>query len=302
MGTTVEVIAYADDATTRVAVDDAFAQFERLQRAFDPFDEASELSHVNASAADAPVEVSPEVFDVVARGLDYCARSQGCFSIALGPLARLWAISAERDRLPTDDDVEDARRRSGFRDVRLDSSDRTISFDTPGMALDLGGLVKGYATDLAREALVRGGVERAYVSAGESSVAVVDQRGGAPYRIGVRHPSDDQRLAGALSVSNGAVSTSGTYERGYVVEGRRFSHLLDPRSFAPVEQTIAATVVCDSGERAEVASKLLLFLGCERGIEACDALCWTVEGATFEPDGAGVRVQYSSGLQIEIFG
>ncbi len=302
MGTTVEVIAYADDAAARGAVDDAFAQFERLQHAFDPFDDTSELSRVNASAAVAPVEVSPEVFDVVARGLDYCAGSQGCFSIALGPLARLWATSAELDRLPTDDEVEAARRRSGFRDVRLDPSDRTIAFATAGMALDLGGLVKGYATDLAREALVRGGVERAYVSAGESSIAVVDRQGGAPFLIGLRHLSDEQRLAGALTVSNGAVSTSGSYERGYTVEDRRFSHLLDPRSFSPVEETVAATVVCDSGERAEVASKLLLFLGCERGIGACDALGWTVEGATLEPEGAGVRVQYSSGLQIEIFG
>lgn len=303
MGTTVEIVAYADESTAGAAVGAAFDEFERLERAFNPFDPASELARVNRSAAAGPVEVSEEVFGVVARGLEYCERSEGCFSIALGPVARLWVACAEEDRLPTEPELDTARASADYREVRLDPAARTVSFGRPGMALDLGGLVKGYAVDLAREALGRNGVERAYVSAGESSIAAFERPGDAPWRVGVRHPADVRRLAAVVSLSSQSISTSGTYERGSTIRGRWFSHMIDPRTGLPVEEAASATAVCASGEWAEVASKLLLLRGCERGIEACDALGWSVEGATVRPGGdTGVYVEYSSGLQIEVLG
>ena len=187
--------------------------------------------------------------------------------------------------------------------MRLDPQARTIAFDEPGMGLDLGGFVKGYATDLAATELRRGGVTRAFVSAGESSVACFSDSA-EPWRVALRHPSGDEQILGVLSVADRALSTSGTGERGFLVAGRRVSHLVDPRTGEPLEGVISATALTDSAERAEVVSKMLVFLGCERAVVACDANGWDVEGFTAiaGEHASGVRYEYTSDFPVEIYG
>jgi thiamine biosynthesis lipoprotein len=148
--------------------------------------------------------------------------------------------------------------------------------------LDLGGLVKGFAVDEAKKILQSGGVSRALINAGNSSLSVFASGEGNPHCIGLRHPSREQRLAGTLLLANGSLSTSGTYERRWRFRGRNVSHLIDPRTGIPSSQMSSATALCESALLAEVASKVLLFHGCRSGIALCDANGWTVEGAVLE--------------------
>jgi thiamine biosynthesis lipoprotein len=304
MGTCVEIVARACKAApAESAVERAFREFERLERAFSRFDPRSELSRVNREADRGPVAVADETFAVVERALAYSASSGGCFSIALAPLVRLWSACEAENRAPGDREVAEALARSDYRDVRLDAAARTIAFSRPRMGLDLGGFVKGYAVDLAVAALREGGVAGAFVSAGESSVAGFSDDA-SPWRVGVRHPSDGDELLGVITLAGRALSTSGTGERGFEVAGRRVSHLVDPRTGEPLEGSRAATAVTDSAERAEVASKMLVFLGCERAVAACDANGWDVEGfgAVADERTGRVRYEYSSDFPVEIVG
>ena len=304
MGTCVEIVAHAPAASpAEAALDLAFAEFERLERVFSVFDPRSELSRVNREAAERPATVSEETFAVVARALEYAASSGGCFSIALAPIVRIWSACEAENRAPAASEIAEALARSDYREVRLDATSLTIAFERPGMGLDLGGFVKGYAADLAAAALRRGGVERAFVSAGESSV-VGFSADATPWRVGLRHPSGGEQLLGVLSLADRALSSSGTGERGFEVAGRRISHLVDPRTGAPLEGVLSATAVTDSAERAEVASKMLVFTGCERGVARCDENGWDVEGllAVADERTGRVRYEYSSDFPVEIYG
>lgn len=303
MGTEVEIIVDAPEPTASVAVEEAFRAIERIERRFSRFDESSDIARVNRDAGSMPVKVSREVAEVVSRGLVYSRVSRDCFSIALAPLSALWRRAADESRLPGDREIAAARELADWRGVRVDRVGCSIAFARPGMALDLGGLVKGYAVDAAREALLGCGVERALVSAGESSIWAFERPSDSPWAIGVRHPGSDASLVGTLRISNQALSTSGTSARGFEIDGVRFSHLVDPRTGRPFSAEKSATAVCNSAMLAEVASKILLLEGCERGIRTCDENGWEIEGATCscESSGPGVWTRHSHGLDLDVW-
>lgn len=305
MGTVVEITVWADDGLGLEAVDRAFAEFERLEKLYSRFDPESELSRINREAARRPVTVSDEIFDAIERALGYATHARGCFSISLGPIADVWRAAAERQSAPDERELRDAVARSDYRRVCLDRPTRSVTFCVEGMSLDLGGFAKGVAVDRAVALLKQSGVARAVVNAGESSIAVFgatpsDQDAGAT--IGARHPRQPERLAAAIRLRAGALSTSGTTERGVLVDGRWFSHVFDPRSGMPVDGASSATAVAGSAELAEVASKILLLLGCEAGIAACDEAGWAVEGLCLRADehSAGVFVEHSGELEVEL--
>lgn len=303
MGTTIEIVAYAEERVAAHALELAFAEFERIERTFTLHDPGSELSQVNRAAAESPVSVSGQMFDVVERAIALCAQSDGAFSITLGALSALWKRCLELERFPSADEIRSANEQSDWRCVRLDPANRTIAFDRAGLRLDLGGFVKGYAVDRARDALVRGGVTRAMISAGESSLSVHEEPGDEGWRIGVRHPADETRLVGVLDLRSTCVSTSGTYERRSLLDGRTVSHLIDPTSGRAIEGLSGATAVCKSAEMAEVASKMLLLRGCRDALSICDQLRWDVEGLTVRSHArtSTVEVEQSEGLGLTVF-
>lgn len=302
MGTTIEVVVHADEPLASVASAFAFDELERIERVFNIHDPDSELSAVNRNAARSAVHVSKTVFDVVTRALELSESSGGDFSIALGPMMALWKQAGETGRFPTDLELGEALDRSDFRHVRTDASARSIAFVREGMRLDLGGIVKGYAVDRARDALVRSGISRAMISAGESSLSVFEGPDDDPWRVGVRHPADEERIVGVLELSSTGVSTSGTYERGVVVNGRPLSHVIDPRTGLPLEGAVGATAVCPSAELAEVVSTMLLLRGCQEAIAVCDRNGWEAEGVTVRSidRAAGVQVEQTSGFALRV--
>ena len=302
MGTLVEITVFADADDTDVEaaeqrVHAAMEEFERLEKMFSRFDPDSELSRVNREAAERPVIVSPEFFEVIAQGQEYAAQSAGCFSLQLAPLVKLWEACADANRLPDEVEIAAARWLADASLVGLDRSERSIRFGAPGVELDCGGLVKGYAADSALESLQRAGFKRAIVNAGTSSIAAI----GASLadRFAVRDPRDDQSAAGVITLTDRALATSGTAERQFDIAGHIFSHLIDPRTGRPLE-LMSATAICASAMQAEVVAKLLLFLGLESALDLCDRNGWRVEALRLESeDGHSLRVMQTSDLQFK---
>lgn len=305
MGTLVEMIAVADSGevnaeATPVSLYAAMAEFERLERMFSRFDPDSELSRVNREAARRPVNVSPEFFNVIARGLEYAEQSAGCFSLQLAPLVRLWEACADANHLPDEVEITAARRLSDASLIRLDHGECSIRFAAPGVELDCGGLVKGYAADSALESLRRAGFKRAIVNAGTSSIVAFDAAGNGSVRFAVRDPRDDQNAIGVITLTDHALATSGTTERQFDFVSRQLSHLIDPRGGWPLEGLMSATAICASAMQAEVVAKLLLFLGLESALDLCDRNGWRIEALTLQIETArGVRVTQTDGLVFE---
>lgn len=293
MGTAVEItivdrsrLAGSEDFAVS-AINDAFDEFARLERIFSTFDGESELSELNRTAGHQEFRASFDLFELLCRALEYYEASGRTFDITIGPLRDLWTRGSKEDRLPRGDEIACALERVGSHLVSLDSRQRLVRFSAEGVRLDFGGLAKGYATDRAIERLRQRGVSSALVNAGGSSIAALAGADGPPRSIGVRDPRSSDRVLGTFSITTGAISSSGGYERPLRISGRNCSHVIDPRTGWPAEGALGATVLTDSATRGEVMSKMLLILGCEEAFERFDELGWEAEGLLITDDGEG---------------
>ena len=279
MATIVEIIAEGDEGQSSVAaINAAFEEFERLERIFNRFDEASELSQLNRLRAHTEFIASPDLYNLLSVAAEYAALSGGSFDVTVGPLLELWAQSVVTQRLPDAKEISKARRVIGADNIELDPSRRAVRFREDGMVLDFGGLAKGYAVERGVEILRRHGVAGAIINAGSSSLSGFGGPDPDGWLIGVRHPLSEDHLIGRLAFRDSALSSSGSYERPLVIQGRSYSHIVDPRCGVPAGGALAATVVTDSAMRAEVMSKMLLLLGCEAAFSSFDDLGWKAEG------------------------
>ncbi|MBX7221344.1 MAG: FAD:protein FMN transferase [Blastocatellia bacterium] len=310
MGTTVEILAEDDrqsEADLRQIVHDGFAAFETIERLCNRFDPASEVSRLNQNAAVSPVSVSEELFEIIQPGLTLTHRTNGIFSICLLPLMRLWEKAQAIQCLPSPEEVRKALELSDFRRIHLDHQNRTVFFEHPGMGLDLGGFAKGKAVDLATMEMDETDFSRGLINAGTSSLSGCGQQiTQNPWQIGMRHYQREDLLVGALHLERMGLSTSGTGEKTFDIAGTRFSHLLDSQTGFPLDRQGSATALTFWASDAEVASKLILAHGLEKGLACAERLFPEVQGCLLVPDPEppAVQLAYSEGfpwLPNEVF-
>lgn len=273
MGSFVQVVAAGPGA--EAAADAALAEVQRLERLLDRFDPGSPVSAVNRLAGRGDVPVPPEVGEVVSLALEVARRTGGAFDPTVAPLVDLWGFGAASPRAarpsrpPPDEAVEAARRRVGWEGVRVVRGGGAVrvGLAREGMALDLGGIAQGYAADRAIAVLRAHGVSQGLVDVG-GEVAVLGTRPAAPgepagqrWRVGIQHPRDPQRLVATVLLSDGAVATSGDYERYFEYQGRRFCHLIDPRTGRPATGLVSASVLHPSAAVADALATAVMVLG-----------------------------------------
>jgi thiamine biosynthesis lipoprotein len=246
MGGTFSVAVYGGNRTQLdAAVAAAFQELHRLDRLLSNYDPGSEWSNVNRNAAERPVSASRELFHVLEDCLRYSRESEGAFDITVGPLMKLWGFYKGEGMLPRDGEVARVIERVGHRHVLLDREGATVRFDRYGVELDPGGIGKGYAVDRMIEVLKARGVNIALVSAAGSSIygmgAPPDSPPGWP--ITIREPGDERRTAGTVFLKDMSLSTSGSYEKFFWAAGRRYSHIMDPRTGYPAQGASSVSVL-----------------------------------------------------------
>lgn len=265
MDTLVTVTVYGPRAAKNGRA--ALAEFQRLDELLSAFREASDVGRVNAAAGREAVRVSRETLDLVAESLRLAALSGGRFDPTIGPLVKLWGVGDGRTTPPSPADVAKARQLVDYRRVMVDREGSRLYLPLPGMALDLGGVAKGYAAEQAERLLRRRGVKSALIDAGGNIVAIGTRLDGRPWRVGVRHPRKADEVLGVLSVADRTVVTSGDYERYFTYQGRRYHHILDPRTGYPAEGLESATIVAGSSTLADLLSTSVFVLGPALGPE-----------------------------------
>ena len=237
MGTTFSVVLYGDHRDKlEEAANAAFAEVQRLDQLLSIYRPASAWSEINRLAGQRPVAVSPEVFKLISRCLQYSRQSEGTFDITVGPLMKAWGFFKGAGRLPSRDEVAAALAKVGCRHLRLDRADRTVRFGIEGMEINPGGIGKGYAVDRMVEILRRKGFDTALVMASSSSIygmgAPPDEARG--WRIDIRNPQRPrQHSATEVFLKDMSLSTSGGYAQTFRAGGRNFSHIMDPRTGYP---------------------------------------------------------------------
>ncbi|MFZ5509075.1 MAG: FAD:protein FMN transferase [Pseudomonadota bacterium] len=268
-GTRVEVLVYGlPEAQARAAVGEVLREFDRLHRMLHPW-QPSEVTALNAALARGePAVVSPELAAILGDAQAIAASSDQLFNPAIGKLVALWGFHSEefRPRLP---DPEALARLTAVRPTMadLEIAGARVASGNRALQLDLGGYAKGYALDRAADILRARGVHNALINIG-GNVLALGRKGDQPWRVGIQHPRGSAPLA-TLSLYDGeAIGTSGDYQRYFELDGRRYSHLIDPRSGRPAQGTQAVTVLITPRPRAgtlsDAASKPLFIAGADR--------------------------------------
>jgi thiamine biosynthesis lipoprotein ApbE len=301
MGTTftITIEGFADAPRAAQA---AFDEIRRIDRLLSTYKSESEISEVNRRAAREPVVVGPDFRAVVAASRIYYDLSDGAFDPTVYPLMQTWGFRKKENRLPTSEEIEKVLPLVNYQKVVLDDAAHAVSFADEGMALDFGGIAKGYAVDRAVEALKELGVTRAIVDAGGNFYGLGTPVGRKRWKAGIRHPIRLDEIIAQFPVSNAGVATSGNYERFFEIDGTKYCHIMDPRTGRPVPHMLSATVIADTAMAADALSTSAFVLGEKRGLNLIEDLPG-VEGMLIVQDADmtdGFRILLSSGLKDTI--
>ncbi len=306
MGTRWRIVAYAPERAALVpAACAAFERVDALERALSDWNPGSELrrldAHSDAGAPSAPIPVSLDLFRVLERALELARLTEGAFDPTVGPYVRLWRRAARQGELPTPAQLERARRSVGWRALELDPAARTVSLLRPDMRLDLGGIAKGDAAQEALGVLRAHGFSRAYVDGGGDLALGEPPPGERGWRVALEpfgHAAPEPPRAGerrVVSLANVAVATSGDARRSIELGGRRYSHLVDPRTGLGLTGSLAVTVVAPDGAQADALASAVSVLGPTRGLALLERLegvegrvVTLVDGEPFPCDTSGL--------------
>lgn len=263
MGTALEITLEApDDAAAVTAFERAWRAVARVDTVMSLYRDDSDVTRLNRASPGMRVPVSRETFAVLSAAQHWSGLSGGAFDVTIKPVMEAWGFYRRAERRPTDAELDSLRFRVGWRWLDLDPAARTVCFRRAGMAVDLGGIAKGYAVDVACDALRGAGIERALVNLSGNLRAL-----GAPteapqgWTVGVRDPLVPDSLLTVFSLRDMAMASSGDYELSVTLDGARAGHIMDPRRAAPVRGVAGTTVTAASAMTADVVSTTLFVQG-----------------------------------------
>ncbi len=293
MGTLVFLTAVApDERVAHDAVREGFAEIHRLEEILSTWIPDSELSRVNAAAGDQPVRVSAETIEVLEQAFAVAQMTDGGFNVVIGPAVEAWNISRE-GRVPTQRELDAVRPLLDLADLHIHRSAGTVYLARSGMRVDVGGIAKGYAADLAARVMQEAGATAGVVAISGDIKTFGRPPADRPFVFGIQHPRRPTGVTiGHLTLEDEAISTAGDYQRYMMRDGIRYHHILDPRTLQPSRLVQSVTIVAGTGVLADGLDTGIFVMGLENGMALIERLP-EVEGVIIDMEG---NVSVSSGL------
>ena len=272
MGTLIEItVQEPDKDLANKAIDKSFDEISRLENIMSTYLPNSELSKLNISAGNKKkIPVSPELLNVIQRGIHWGKLSSGAIDISIGPAANLWEFDTESPTIPDKHKLLNAVSLIDYKNISIE--DGSINLNKPGMSLNLGAMGKGYAVDRAVYVLKKMGIKSGLVNAGGDLMAFGSKKATKSWRVGLQHPRNPEQMIASLDISNKAVATSGDYQRYFIKDKIRYHHILNPKDGWPANQVMLATVIADKVVDADALSTALFVLGAKKGINLINSL------------------------------
>ena len=275
MSTWVRIVAYGPDpAVLSQTIDRTFARMTDLEHLLSRYNPESDVSRVNAAPSGTSVTVGEDAWRVLEAAEVAWKRTGGVFDVTVGPLVALWREAGQRGSLPSEEELARARAAVGFDKLRLEPETRQVTLSVPGMSLDLGGIAKGYIVDQAILFLKASGVTSALVAGGGDTRTLGRRGDGEPWVTAVRNPATEsgEPFVTLLLLADNAVLTSGNYARYVTIGGRRYSHIVDPRTGWPESEVSSATVIGPDATNTDPLATALTILGPEQGVKLIESL------------------------------
>lgn len=278
MGTKLTMVAYTsvdrDETAVAQSVSRAFREIVRIEKLMSPWVARSELSQINAAAGGDPVAVGPDTLLVVDKSLWAAQISGGLFDITFEAMGGLWKFDEGAvEKIPPKDAILKAKKLIDYREVELDKDKSTVKLRKKGMKMNFGGIAKGYAVDVAARLLDAEGVKAFFIQCGGDLFVRGRKPDGSPFRVGIRDPRGPVEDSFAmLLVEDHAFSTAGDYERSFVEKGKRYHHIIDPRSGYPATASRSVTVWAKDALTADAIDDAVFIMGAEKGLELVESL------------------------------
>lgn len=266
LGTIIDLKVYGKRAEK--ALEEAVNKLYEIDGKMSAFKESSEISAVDINAGISPVKVSEDTFYVVKKAVDYSIISMGIYDPTIRPVLDLWGFGRKKQLVPDRRILSDRLQLVNFRDILIDEKSSTIMLKRKGQSLDLGGIAKGYAADAVSYILRKNHIKDAIIDLGGNIYTLGKKPGNSPWSIGIQDPMNSTGIyLGAIQVSDKSVVTSGNYERFFTVEGKKYHHIIDPRTGYPAESSVVSTtIVSDHSIDGDGLSTPTLIMGLENGL------------------------------------
>jgi FAD:protein FMN transferase len=293
MGTSLEIAVLGREVKSLdIAIRAAIKEMKRVESVFTTWDSESIISKVNREAGGQPVIVPTEVIKLTQRAIQLSKQSEGAFDITWGSVGKLWDFKAKKEAIvPSKNKIENALAGVGYLKIKIDEEKSTLWLPK-GTTIGYGGIAKGYGVDRAIEALKKHKIRNAIVNAG-GDLRTIGTEFGRPFNITIKHPRDNKKYLAILPIANAAVVSSGDYERFIMVGGKRYSHILDPRTGWPVNHTQSVSLLAPSAALADALATGVFVLGAEKGLALVESMKG-VEALIVDARGA---LHLSSGLK-----
>jgi FAD:protein FMN transferase len=290
MGTNIEVDLWDTDVIhARGCIEEVMGEMRHINREMSPYLRTSELYKVNKYAAERPVKISKELYDLIKRSFYFSRISHGAFDITYASIG--YRYNYREHIKPSNAQIKAALKDISYRHIKLDPKHHTIRFSMQGVRIDLGGIAKGYAVDRSIALLQRCGIMDAMVTAGGDS-RIIGDHDGRPWMIGIKDPRDKSQSIVAIPLSNTAISTSGDYERYFIKNGVRYHHILNPRTGKSVHSTHSVSIIGPDATTTDALSTTVFVMGPKAGLALAEQLKG-IDAVIVDRYG---KIHYTSGL------
>lgn len=268
MGNRFEIsVVSADKSWAECRIDESVAEIQRIERLLTTFSDDSQTNQINANAGIRAVKVDREVFDLIQRSLRISVLTQGAFDITYGSIDKsLWNFDTKMTALPDPQTAKRMVRLINYQNVLLDTEGSSVFLKHQGMRIGFGGIGKGYAAEMAKRVLIKNGVESGIVNAAGDLTTWGNQPNGSPWTIGIADPDVKEYPFSYLNISDMAVATSGNYEKFVLINGKRYSHTIDPKTGLPVSGIKSVTIISPNAEIADAMATPVTVMGIRVGL------------------------------------
>lgn len=273
--TAVQIQIFHEGESVEAAMDEVYAYMAEMEEQFSTNLEGSDVYRINQAAGEEAVVVDEETFAVVKQALSIAEQSGGKFDVTIGAVTNLWQIGSDDARKPSDEEIEAALEVIDYRKVTLDEDNLTVKLEDKGMVIELGGISKGYIGGRVKDILASYGVTTAIINLGGNVVVMgTSPSSDEGWNVGVQDPDEDRgQVVGTQRVTDGAVVTSGIYERFLEVDGVKYHHILDPKTGYPLDNEVSGvTVFARTSFEGDSYSTALFLFGIEEGIEFVESI------------------------------
>jgi thiamine biosynthesis lipoprotein len=272
-GSILEFKLYDNGDKEKKAIKLAYQKVAEVDAECNIYKPESELSKLNKIAADKPFKCSPLLWDLLKISQKYYKMTDGSFDISSGPLIKLWGFHRKNKILPSEEKLSKIKKLIGLDKVIFNDLDKTVKFTVKGIQLDLGGIAKGYAVQLAADELKKQGITSGIINlAGNAYCFPKPPQDKNFYTIGIRHPLLKETVCGVVNILKQSIATSGNYERFVVINGHKYTHIMDPASCKPVEDMLSVTVVTPNATDADALSTSIFIKGASFAEKICEQI------------------------------